>query len=1140
MHKRKATDNSVCANSMIIHEQIMKDNNCNRDRTKKLTIFSCIVFTVFLFLRHRMILQKTYKEQKMSLFSETAFYYSFYEEIVNSSGNIFITIMDKMIFDRRTEYPDTINSISRFNIYQEIFLGIAYRLIKNLSFGAKYLVSVLNSIIFEKYSLKKLFLINIDYEFGYQNSFISPFNFYYYSINTILGVGMGFLCGTSTYISDGSYKSGLVCIGFLFGNFQSRLLSRISSLPLRENFALPVIWINNFIFISILKQETEETNKKWFLFFLTSLIQLEFWQFSVFVISIQMISVFTIYLLGYEYNTFELKLMKMIKIHLFSLACSYLFHFFNNYILFSSAMSVGISIFLSITTTRLFLKLNKNGKFSIINSLCIGLFSLLIFIFINKIISPFSNDDTHVYDMLKSLLLGKEFSNFDTMIYKMGGSEFSWINKQQLKMVYNSGVLYFFLPNVLIISLMVVIELLKCIFNSNNCNSRKESLELDDFMLIDETKNFYDNISLQSFSSDSSIRSSSTSSSPKSITMSASDWKSCNEYLIEQDYSAIKRNVKKNTLDRSLTVNDIDIALEVQEVKPKTYVIYLFIQTIFFCILAITISRLRVLAIPYISVFSSLLASRSYLCFIRDYYKNIYSRIFNTKSADCSNYQIAKTKRGNFSVKLIFKLFSLLFSLFMLLFSFLKFPLSEIKSGLVSENNSSSSKSRLVDWINLNLPDGTPILADMVVSSTLRLMTNAKIVTHPQYENIKIRKRTQFIYSISACIPIRELYESMDEIYKTEYLLLSIYRCATPINKDGTITVIDVTEYLDNIRHRCNNQENIFQRTCWRIQLDNSSRYFELIYRNAQYSIYRRIKRTEIGVDLVNSYSEYDMLNNYSQFSYTRKLLDWSETWKPWIVDNCIENDPFCPQNIVDYARMIIDIYNLIEVSKLIYERAISLYPKNSYVIYNYAEFLDYDLGGDSELIKKYYIKSIELITIDKTTTESIKTAILDTSLGTVDMNPGFILKMIIGFILYNEQINGRSENSLVYSIELIVENETIKNIALNLDRIVKNDIIKYLNDKIVDINYDMCLSNLAYNICMISSYLKSIEMENRQVLIRQKKYPIWLINTIYSRLWRISNEIDPNNACIVKYWSLFNRNTNKRNLDYLHDFFLK
>ncbi|CAE8661781.1 unnamed protein product, partial [Polarella glacialis] len=66
------------------------------------------------------------QEQKaVSLKTENAFYYSYYEETVlaPSVG----AALGAALRDSRSEAPDTINAIRRFNIYQEIFTGLLYR-----------------------------------------------------------------------------------------------------------------------------------------------------------------------------------------------------------------------------------------------------------------------------------------------------------------------------------------------------------------------------------------------------------------------------------------------------------------------------------------------------------------------------------------------------------------------------------------------------------------------------------------------------------------------------------------------------------------------------------------------------------------------------------------------------------------------------------------------------------------------------------------------------------------------------------------------------------------------------------------------------------------------------------------------------
>ncbi|KAJ1610211.1 transmembrane domain-containing protein [Cryptosporidium canis] len=1087
--------------------------------TIKMVFFSSTIFSLFLILRHRKILLRSYEEQKMSMFSETAFYYSFYEDMVNSSDKIY-NIIHKMILDDRTEYPDVINSISRFNIYQEIILGILYRVFKAFDNRVKAAAQLVYSF---KYSGNLLRDALGYYIYGDDSIILStPFNFYYFCVNLILGFGMGVLCGTCTYITGGSYISGFTCMGFLFGNFRLRLLSRISSLPLRENFALPFIWVNNIILISIIRSTSvKHLKKKWIFLYLSSLLLLEFWQFSVFVVSIQLISVYILFLLGYEFERFKTILRTLILVNMAALFTSYLLHFMNYYILLTPLSLVGISILTSIIPGDIFFMGTIKAKNSLKYSLLSGAISLAIFLVLKIVLSPISNHDTHVFDMLKATIFGQEYANFDTMIYKMGGSEFSFITKEQIDMIYGSGVFFIFIPGALLILFSSIIDLVNTkIFNHlefcENINLVSSKQILNDSSQTDEV--------LSDSSFDSSISSTYTSNSTMT---SNQDWRSCSEHL----YNGFLKDLKTDKNCTESKDSSIRKLYHSCHESQDSAVSFLNIQTMFFCLLAIMISRLRVLALPYIAVVSSLFSSCNYLRFIFNYYWVFILKILRI------NYIQNSTSNSRKNNKLVSSL-CLIISLSILSISVLNFPLNEIKSGYMPENNASSSKSRLIGWVNSNLPDNTPILSDMVVSATLRLTTKARIITHPQYEHIKIRKRTQFMYSISACISIKELYETMESQYKAEYLLLSIYRCAAPRDKNA-ITVVHVTEFLDNINHRCNNQESIFQRTCWRIQLDNQSRYFDIVYRNAHYTLYKRKSYQDLGIVHTGVIFDKTNSNNYSQFPFRRRLLDWNESWKPWIVGNCILNDAFCSQNIVDYARIIIDIYNIIDVSKLLYEKAISIYPNNSYVMFNYAEFLDYDLGDKPKLISEKYSRSIELYRRENSEYEYSK-LVKESDIIFPRINLGFGLKMILGFILFTEQMSGRSEFLMIKSIELILENELIKLISSRFEFTGLLPTIKYLYmHKIVDVNFDMCLVGLAYNTCMISSYLKSIESESIKFDSIQEKYPFWLIRTVYNRLWAFSKVLDPNNACIVKYWSLFH-NREKDSTDFLYSFFFE
>lgn len=68
------------------------------------------------------------------MFSEQAFYYHFYAKTVSTlqAHESFVVgipfVMQGLVMNNMTEFPDTINAIQRFNIYPEVFLAIGHRL----------------------------------------------------------------------------------------------------------------------------------------------------------------------------------------------------------------------------------------------------------------------------------------------------------------------------------------------------------------------------------------------------------------------------------------------------------------------------------------------------------------------------------------------------------------------------------------------------------------------------------------------------------------------------------------------------------------------------------------------------------------------------------------------------------------------------------------------------------------------------------------------------------------------------------------------------------------------------------------------------------------------------------------------------
>ena len=78
-----------------------------------------------LILTHKFTEHTSVGDKLSSLVSEEAFYYSFYNDVVEAPS--FGAGLHRLTHDSMTEYPDTINSLSRFNIWPEVILAAMYR-----------------------------------------------------------------------------------------------------------------------------------------------------------------------------------------------------------------------------------------------------------------------------------------------------------------------------------------------------------------------------------------------------------------------------------------------------------------------------------------------------------------------------------------------------------------------------------------------------------------------------------------------------------------------------------------------------------------------------------------------------------------------------------------------------------------------------------------------------------------------------------------------------------------------------------------------------------------------------------------------------------------------------------------------------
>lgn len=240
-------------------------------------------------------------EREISFRTESGLYYSYYKQLV-SAPSIAQGLYD-LTHDNITEHLRTINILARFNIYQEVVLGILYRVLP------------------------------------IQNLF-EPVYFY---IDTVFALNGMLVCALylTAWLLSGTWLSGLLAACFYI--FNKYDMTRVGLyIPLREHFSLPFLWIHILAVSQYFKRVTSQTLCLVVLSFSTLCFSIT-WQFNQFVLLLQAMALFGVWVLdiipGY-------KVRRVYAIFYGSLFIVAILQFFNTMIIGSLVISFMTGVFL--------------------------------------------------------------------------------------------------------------------------------------------------------------------------------------------------------------------------------------------------------------------------------------------------------------------------------------------------------------------------------------------------------------------------------------------------------------------------------------------------------------------------------------------------------------------------------------------------------------------------------------------------------------------------------------------------------------------------------------------------------------------------------------------------------------------------
>ena len=222
-------------------------------------------------------------ERELSFRTESALYYYYFKLLVSSNDTLLTNTNELILNDNRTEHPNTINSLKRFNLYSELTTAVFYRLATFLNLLGKDCWQVNRGESMPP----------VESCIGYSE----PIYFYAKSVFVLNGFSMAFLFTLCYLLNDKSVTSGILgCVCYFYNHAES---TRVMWTPaLRESFSFP-FHLLQMICLTVFLQK-EKVSKSMHCFFVAStVLYLLTWQFAQFSLGSQLMSVFASYSLGY-------------------------------------------------------------------------------------------------------------------------------------------------------------------------------------------------------------------------------------------------------------------------------------------------------------------------------------------------------------------------------------------------------------------------------------------------------------------------------------------------------------------------------------------------------------------------------------------------------------------------------------------------------------------------------------------------------------------------------------------------------------------------------------------------------------------------------------------------------------------------
>jgi len=330
-------------------------------------------------------------EREMTFRTEMGMYYSYYKTLV--TADTFTDGLYALYRNNKTEYPDTINTLKRFNLYPEVVIGALYRMANQSGFISQECWKVERGQgMAPVYSCE-----------GLQD----PPHFYLAGVWLCAGLTTFVLFILGTVISESLLGGVIATTCFFFNHGESTRV--MWTPPLRESFAFPICLLQ-VLSVSCALNCVRTGWKNLLSISITTLAFILCWQFAQFMLFTQVCAVYMLYVC----RVISKDVLASFNISVLIGLLHAVALMFGNEMLFSSMLfaSLSASILISLLFDAPLSALPSLVKITF-QIFLFGVISVGIKIGLSK--AMMLQDDAHVLEIFKSKFT--DFKSFNTQLY---------------------------------------------------------------------------------------------------------------------------------------------------------------------------------------------------------------------------------------------------------------------------------------------------------------------------------------------------------------------------------------------------------------------------------------------------------------------------------------------------------------------------------------------------------------------------------------------------------------------------------------------------------------------------------------------------------------------------------------------------